>query len=104
MPSKTQRKKSKPVRRNHKKELKRFPLVVVTQMLTLATSGFGLVAALAWNSFIQELVNNYIKKFLPNSGLYSLFIYALIVTALAVIVTYQLSVIKETLEAAGQDN
>ena len=32
-------------------------------MLTLATSAFGLVAALAWNSLIQEFVNSYVKKF-----------------------------------------
>lgn len=68
-------------------------------MLTLATSGFGLVAALAWNSFIQELVNSYIKKFLPQgSGLVSLLIYAVAVTALAVTVTLQLTYVKERLE------
>ena len=72
---------------------------VITQMLTLATSGFGLVAALAWNSFIQEFVTNYIKKFFPaNSGLISLFLYAIIVTFLAVFVTLQLSRIKERLD------
>ena len=65
---------------------------LMKQMLTLATSGFGLVAALAWNSLIQEFVNSYVKKFLPNgSGLVSLLIYALVVTILAVLVTYQLS-------------
>lgn len=69
---------------------------IVKQMLTLATSGFGLVAALAWNSLIQELVNSYIKKYLPgNSGIISLFVYALIVTVLAVFVTYQLSKVLE---------
>lgn len=74
-------------------------MIVVTQMLTLATSGFGLVAALAWNNVVQELVNNYVKKFLPNnSGLTSLLIYAIVVTILAVTVTYQLSEIKEELE------
>lgn len=68
------------------------------QMLTLATSGFGLVAALAWNSFIQEFVNSYVKKFLPNgSGLVSLLIYAVVVTILAVVVTYQLSKLSEKL-------
>ena len=65
---------------------------LIKQMLTLATSGFGLVAALAWNSLIQELVNSYVKKLLPsNSGIVSLLIYALVVTVLAVFVTYQLS-------------
>lgn len=71
---------------------------VVRQMLTLATSGFGLVAALAWNSVIQEFVNSYIKKWVPGSGLASLFIYAIIITCLAVLVTLQLSRLLRTLE------
>lgn len=69
---------------------------LVKQMLTLATSGFGLVAALAWNSLIQEFVNTYVKKILPNgSGIISLLIYALVVTILAVFITYQLSKLAE---------
>ncbi len=75
---------------------KKFHKELVKQMLTLATSGFGLVAALAWNSLIQEFVNSYIKTLLPaGSGILSLLIYALIVTALAVLVTYQLSRLSE---------
>jgi len=74
------------------KEEKKLHVEVVRQMLTLATSGFGLVAALAWNSVIQEFVNNYIKKLLPNgSTIWSLLIYAVIVTLLAVVITYNLS-------------
>jgi hypothetical protein len=69
---------------------------LIAQMLTLATSGFGLVSALAWNGLIQELVNSYVKKFLPNgSGIISLAIYAIVVTFLAVVITYQLSKISE---------
>lgn len=72
---------------------------VVRQMLTLATSGFGLVAALAWNNVIQEFVNDYIKKLLPQgSGLISLLIYAVIITILAVLVTLQLSKVLDRLE------
>jgi multisubunit Na+/H+ antiporter MnhE subunit len=71
---------------------------LVKQMVTLSTSGLGLVAALAWNNFIQEFVSNYIKKWFPQSGLISLFIYALIVTALAVVVTYQLSSLSQRLQ------
>lgn len=72
---------------------------VVRQMLTLATSGFGLVAALAWNSLIQEFVNSYIKKWLPdNGGLISLLIYDVIITVIAVIVTIQLSRFLKRLE------
>ena len=65
---------------------------MLKQMLVLATSGFGLVAALAWNSAIQELVNTYIKPVLPmGSGLVSLLIYAVLVTVIAVLVTVNLS-------------
>lgn len=70
---------------------KKFHVELVRQMLTLATAGFGLVAALAWNNFIQAFVNDYIKKWIPGSGLISLLIYALIITAIAVLVTYELS-------------
>lgn len=72
---------------------------VMRQMLTLATSGFGLVAALAWNNVIQEFVSEYVKKWLPQgSGLFSLLIYALIITALAVFITLQLSKLAERLK------
>lgn len=82
--------------REKKEKDKKLHQELIKQMLTLATSGFGLVAALAWNSLIQEFVNSYVKKFLPNgSGIYSLLIYALVVTILAVFVTYQLSKFSE---------
>lgn len=78
---------------------KKLHIEIVRQMLTLATSGFGLVSALAWNSVIQEFVNDYIKKLLPNgSGIISLLIYAIIITALAVFVTLQLSKLLKRLE------
>jgi membrane protein YdbS with pleckstrin-like domain len=81
---------------SNSRENKKLHKELAKQMLTLATSGFGLVAALAWNSLIQEFVNSYIKKFLPNgSGIVSLLIYALVVTVLAVFVTYQLSKFSE---------
>jgi len=52
-------------------------------MVTLATAGFGLVAALAWNEAIQAFVTEYVDI--------SRFIYAIIITAFAVFVTYQLT-------------
>lgn len=74
-------------------------LEVARQMVTLSTAGFGLVAALAWNSLIQEFVNSYIKKWLPGSGqIISLLLYAIIVTVLAVFVTLQLSKLVKKLE------
>jgi len=61
-------------------------------MLKLATSGFGLVAALAWNELIKEVVTEYIKPIAgESSGIISLLIYAILVTGLAVFVTYNLS-------------
>ncbi|MBI2617741.1 hypothetical protein HYW55_06420 [Candidatus Gottesmanbacteria bacterium] len=78
------------------KKKKALHKAVIKQMITLATSGFGLVAALAWNNVIQELVNNYIKEYLSiGSGIISLFIYAILITVLAVTITYQLSKIAE---------
>lgn len=83
-----------------KTENRKLHIEIVRQMLTLATSGFGLVAALAWNSVIQEFVKNYIQKLIPgkDTSILSLFIYAVIVTVLAVLVTLQLSKLLSKLE------
>lgn len=85
------------------KEQTKLTIEIVRQILTLATAGFGLVAALAWNSLIQEFVDTYIKAWLPGGGkITSLLIYAVIVTALAVFVTYQLSKVLRRLEAKDE--
>ena len=61
-------------------------------MVTLSTAGFGLVAALAWNDAIQAFVQEYIDQYISvGSGIISRFIYAIIITAIAVLVTYQLT-------------
>ena len=61
-------------------------------MLTLATSGFGVVAALAWNQLIQESIDTWVKPFVGgDSTLFSKLIYAAIVTLLAVTITYYLT-------------
>lgn len=74
-----------------KKEEKNFKSELLHQLLTLSTSGFGLVAALAWNETIQTFVKEYIAPYTPGSGIISKFIYALIITFMAVFITYQLS-------------
>ncbi len=80
-------------------EIRKYQLAVVKQMLKLATSGFGLVAALAWNELIKTFINDYIKtRVSVGSGIISLVIYAVIVTVLAVTVTLQLSKLAEKLE------
>jgi len=84
------------------KEARELQLEVIKQMLTLATSGFGLVAALAWNEMIKETVVIYIKPYLPQgSGVVSLLIYAVLVTILAVFITFNLTRIKNNLEKKG---
>ena len=73
----------------HNKKLRK---ELLKQMVTLATAGFGLVAALAWNEAVQAFVNEYINKYLSvGSGIISKFVYAIAITAFAVFVTYQLT-------------
>lgn len=65
---------------------------LVGQLVTLATAGFGLVTALAWNETVQAFVKEYIEKYYPGgSGVLSKFLYAILITFLAVLITYQLS-------------
>jgi ABC-type uncharacterized transport system fused permease/ATPase subunit len=75
-----------------KKQTIEMQMEFTKQLLKLVTSGFGLVAALAWNEVIKEAVEVYIKPVVGGaSGIISLIIYALIVTVLAVLITYNLS-------------
>lgn len=79
--------------------VRKYRKAVVEQMLKLATSGFGLVAALAWNELIKTTINEYVKtRISVGSGIISLAIYALLVTILAVFVTLQLSKLAEKLK------
>ncbi len=64
---------------------------LMKQLVTLSTSAFGLAAALAWNETIQQTVKEFIEPKLPGSGILSRFIYAALVTALGVVVTFQLT-------------
>lgn len=68
---------------------------MTNEMLKLSTTGFGLVAALAWNDAVRTFIEEYIKPYTPGgSGLVSQIIYAVIITLLAVTITYQLTVLK----------
>ena len=78
------------------------PLAILTNMVTLATSGFGVVVALAWNEAIKQTVATYIDPLLgETSGVISLFIYAIIMTLLAVLVTMQLAQLQKRAEVFG---
>lgn len=85
---------AKETKKEHRitREVKRLRKEFAERLLKLVTSGFGLVAALAWNELIKEFIAVYIQPFFgKESGFVSLFIYALFVTFLAVLITYQLS-------------
>ena len=67
-----------------KHSLKSEFLKTMTQFITAA---FAFVAALAWNDMIKGIIDRFIE---PGSGLRSQIYYAIIVTTLAVLVTYYL--------------
>lgn len=61
-------------------------------MIALATAAFGLIAALAWNKFITDLIGLFLK---PGSGVWAELIYAVIITVIAVVVIQNLAKIAE---------
>ena len=76
-----------------KKKNKTLKATVIDKFTTLLTAAFGFVAALAWNDAIKSL-------FLEDGALHSLkfsgpWIYAILVTVLAVVVTIWISKIAE---------
>lgn len=81
-----------------KKPVSKLSQEIAIQTLTLASSALGLVAALAWNEAITEYINIYIKPYLAKgSGVISLFIYAVFITAITVIVAMQMARVKKRL-------
>lgn len=82
-----------------KQQEEKITSAIVRQLLALATGGFGLAAALAWNETIQAFIEEYVKPYVSGgSGLSSQLIYALVVTVLAVFITYQLTKLSQKLE------
>ncbi|TME85234.1 MAG: hypothetical protein E6I43_06665 [Chloroflexi bacterium] len=61
-------------------------------MISLASAAFGVVAALAWNSAITALVR---QIFGSGAQVISLFLYAIIITIIAVIVMVNLGKVAE---------
>jgi hypothetical protein len=81
-----------------KKQSKAMARAMIRQIIALSTAAFGLVAALAWNTLIQATIDTYIKPYMPKgSVIFSQLIYAIVVTALALFVTYLLMKINEKL-------
>jgi uncharacterized membrane protein YidH (DUF202 family) len=61
---------------------------VSAQILNLATSSLGLVAALAWNDAVQAIFKEY---FPTSSGVIAKIVYALVISTLIVIITLNLT-------------
>lgn len=57
-------------------------------MIGLATVAFGLIAAGAWNKFISDMIALFLK---PGNGVWAEFLYALIVTIIAIVVVQGLA-------------
>ncbi len=62
--------------------------LIMETILGLITTAFAFVAGLAWNGAIQKLIENFIGT---GDALPSLFIYAIVVTIIAVLVTVLLA-------------
>jgi hypothetical protein len=69
-------------------EKQRISRQVVERTVTLVLSGFGLVAALAWNDAIQGL---FLSVFGAQGSLPAKFLYAIFVTIIITIVSIRLS-------------
>ena len=61
-------------------------------MIALATAAFGLIAALAWNKFITDLIALFLK---PGSGVWAELLYAVIITIVATLVIQNLAKLAE---------
>src|SRR5690606_38117125 len=73
--------------------------MLIKNMISLATSGFGVMVALAWNEAIKSGANNLIRPYFgQKSSVISLLIYAGVVTILAVVVTMLLTNLEKSLE------
>src|SRR6266498_64757 len=72
------------------KKTTRFSREVVATMIALASTAFGVVAALAWNAAITAWFNNSfggeMAKVTPGATVSALFIYAVVATIVGVVV------------------
>lgn len=84
---------------NQLKSPKELPATILKQIAALATSGFSLVAALAWNDLIRNFIDEFVKPYMnKGSGMLAQLVYAVTITILVVIVTIQLAWLNEKLE------
>ena len=84
---------------------KSLKIEILEKMTDLATAGFGLVAALAWNDAIKLFFETVFQK---TGGIIAQFAYAIIITVIIVIITLKLGKItdlaKKQLVKKGQND
>jgi len=61
---------------------------VLEKLATLMTTGFGLVAALAWNDTIKMIFSRIFDK--PEGSLTAMLCYSVVITIIVIVVTIQL--------------
>lgn len=71
-----------------REERKSLKVEILEKMGQLVTTGFGIVAALAWNDLIRKFFERLFPR--PEDNLLAMFAYALLVTALIVFLTVQI--------------
>lgn len=71
-----------------KEKSKSLQVEILEKMGQLIASGFGIVAALAWNDFIRGLFIKLFPK--PENNLIAMFLYAVFITILVVVATIQI--------------
>lgn len=79
---------------------KELVVAVLDKMNTLFTSGMGLVAALAWNEAVKNMFDQVFGQNNKNS-IWAMFGYALVVTLIVVLVTFQLTKLVEKIKKKG---
>lgn len=74
---------------------------VVEKLAALITAAFGLVAALAWNSAIQEVFKVFFGE---ESGVWAMISYAVVVTIIAVFVTLWVGKVSSRVAGAPEES
>jgi len=92
--------KVKAVLKHSRKEAIRMQQEFFKTISTMMTAAFGLVAALAWNDAVKRLIDRYVT---PGQGIRSAFIYASIVTVVAVLITYYMGKVASRLADAASE-
>lgn len=72
---------------------------VVAQLLALATSALGLVAALAWNDAVQAVFKEYFPK---AGGVWGRFLYAIFLSLVIIVITINLTRLAKYAKDGGQ--